>query len=121
MTLYTAGISYITPQVYLLANHLTQLVDILEQHVVVRHGHIGKRGCSPQDSPPTRILEDAIVGFYCPKQHDPGNVKHQMLATGTQSDHSSVRVSRLATFAWLSLRGPTFSSAPGRLASQRAS
>lgn len=40
---------------YSLANHLAQLVDILKQHVVVRHGHTGKRGCSPRGVPPTRV------------------------------------------------------------------
>lgn len=32
---------------YLLSNHLAQLVDILEQHVVVRHGHTGKTRMLP--------------------------------------------------------------------------
>lgn len=49
---------------YLLANHLAQLVDILEQHVVVRHGHPGKRGCSPQDIPPTPRLPKGSMTTY---------------------------------------------------------
>lgn len=52
---------------YLLANNLAQLVDILEQHVVVRHGHPGERGCSPRGLPPTPLIESSTIRpFYPP-------------------------------------------------------
>lgn len=37
---------------HLLANNLAQLVDILEQHVVVRHGH--------------QVSEDALLEVFRP-------------------------------------------------------
>lgn len=46
---------------HLLANNLAQLVDILEQHVVVRHGHPGERGCSPRGLPPTPLNESSMI------------------------------------------------------------
>lgn len=57
---------------HLLANNLAQLVDILEQHVVVRHGHPGERGCSPRGLPPTTLNESSMIRpFYLPQRLKP--------------------------------------------------
>lgn len=90
---------------YLLANHLAQLVDILEQHVVVRHGHSGKRGCSPQDRPPTRFfLKGGDSWLFKPPPPPPLNKCQCQWKMRRKEETKSVaakesQVSRLATLA----------------------